>query len=57
MEFENWFQLFLIFVGLMILWGFAAVILRLARRVISCGCSLILAAGLMYLILRWLSSV
>jgi hypothetical protein len=54
MEFENWTQIVLIVVGLLVLWGVAGLVLRLARRVIGCGCSLIFALGLLYFILRWM---
>ena len=57
MELGNWSQTLLIIVGLLVLWGLVGLVLRLARRVISCGCSLIVAAGLFYFILRWVSSL
>jgi hypothetical protein len=52
-DFENWRQIVLVVIGLLILWGVAGIVLKLARRVISCGCSLIVALGLLYLLLRW----
>ena len=52
-DFENWRQIVLVVIGLLILWGVAGIVLKLARRVISCGCSLIVALGLLSLLLRW----
>jgi len=52
-DFENWRQIVLVVIGLLILWGVVGIVLKLARRVISCGCSLIVALGLLYLLLRW----
>ena len=56
MELNNWSQTLMIVVSLLVLWGVISLVLRLARRVISCGCSLIVAAGLLYFILHWISS-
>ena len=41
---------------LLIVWVVLGVVFRLARRVMSCGCSLIVAAGVLYILLRWISS-
>lgn len=57
MEFENWRQIVLIVVGLLILWGVVGLALKMARKVISCGCSLILALALLYFLLRWVGSL
>jgi hypothetical protein len=53
MEFENWTQVALIVVGLLVLWGVLSLVLRLARRVIGCGCGLIVILGV-YLS-RWIA--
>jgi len=57
MELENWKQILLIVVGLLILWGVVGLGLKLARKVIGCGCSLIVALGLLYLLLRYLGKL
>jgi len=57
MELGNWSQTLLIILGLLILWGLVGLVLRLARRVISCGCSLIIAVGLLYFIWYWVSNL
>jgi hypothetical protein len=57
MEFENWRQIVIVALGLVILWGVIGLILKLAQRVISCGCGLILAAAAVYLLLSWIGIV
>jgi hypothetical protein len=56
-DLENWRQIILIVIGLLVLWGLAGLVLKLARRVISCGCSLIVAIALLYILLRWISTL
>lgn len=53
MAFEDIGQVVLIVFGLLLVWGGLGLILKLAQRVISCGCSLILGLGLLYVLLRW----
>ncbi len=57
MELENWKQILLIVVGLLVLWGVVGLVLKLARKVIGCGCSLIVAVALLYLLLRYLGKL
>jgi len=52
----DWTQIMLALAVLLILWVVLGVVFRLARRVMSCGCSLIVAAGVLYVLLRWISS-
>lgn len=56
MELENLTQIVLIVIGLLVLWGVVSLVLRLARRVIGCGCSLIVALGLLYFIVQWIGN-
>jgi hypothetical protein len=53
MEFENWQQILLIVVGLLILWGIIGLVFKMARKVISCGCSIIVALAVLYFVVRW----
>lgn len=57
MDFANWQQILFAVVGLVILWVVVGFVLKLARKVISLGCSLIVAAVVLYFIFRWLSAV
>lgn len=53
MAFEDIVQVALIVIGLLLVWGVLGLIFKLAQRVISCGCSLILGLGLLYVLLHW----
>lgn len=49
----NWIEIGLIVLGVIVLWGVASVVLRLTAKVIGCGCSLMVALGVLYFLLRW----
>jgi hypothetical protein len=53
MDLENIRQIAFVVIGALVIWGVLALVLKLARRVISCGCSVIVALALIYVLLRW----
>jgi hypothetical protein len=57
MELENWKQILLIVIGVLVLWGVAGVALKLARKVIGCGCSLIVALAVLYFLIQYLNGL
>jgi len=57
MDLGNWQQIVLVVAGLAVLWFVVGFVLKLARKVISLGCSLLVAAVILYFLIRWLGTV